>query len=161
MAGQWIMSGQKGNLMGQELHLLVMSTGHRHSHSWTNSQFLTCKSDLYYTKFSWLFYRPIFLTGQKGDLSWSSKNFIAWYLCCLCAKGDVRKHASIPVLLPSKNYFEPWCVWQNFCSRQRDWMIIVFCTFSPCLCLAITVFSHAVFKLPNGCSKFGTIIKKK
>lgn len=31
MASQQIMSGQKGNLTGQELHLLVMLTGHTHT----------------------------------------------------------------------------------------------------------------------------------
>ena len=38
------------------------------------------------------------------------------------------------VLPPSKNYFEPSCVWQNLCNCQRVWMIITLASF-PLLCV--------------------------
>ena len=42
-----LMSGQNGDLAGLKLHSSVMLTSPPHSHSWTNSQILACKSYIF------------------------------------------------------------------------------------------------------------------
>ena len=103
-----LMSGQNGDLAGLKLHSSVMLTSPPHSHSWTNSQILACKSYIFVSLckhnhvHDWKMTQglvssppfPYILTGQKRS------------------KISLAGHRVRP---PPENYFEPWIVWQTIC----------------------------------------------
>ena len=91
-----LMSGQNGDLAGLKLHSSVMLTSPPHSHSWTNSQILACKSYIFVSLckhnhvHDWKMTQGLVSSPPPlplhFDRSETVKNFFGWSSCPATAR---------------------------------------------------------------------------